>query len=549
MLGGNIYKNDNDIFSHILGIGFEFETNFISKLSLNEDKTILVNSNISPRSIRDKILNQTASIFDEHYVKINYLNEKNKLEYLEYLNENESDTVKFQITNDISIYDFTELLKTMYECESNTHHKNELYTYKTSDEKEYIIHFTDEMQDFCYSFAGVEWITTYLNQIPNANIIMEKYCDSCKKIINHLIDLEKIKGNLYILNETTNKREKIGNSKNRYLYHKPNTNLYYLQTDDDLNDFSNEVSKKSLTLLDIPIIPQMTFSCNIIYTIDIIKNILNNNINNFNKSKNIITKMKNEYQIVLLLEKMCNELIIDYDNQDKYYKINNNKNNLNENNLYKIILNYLFLFFYKLYYYINDYTNQERMEEEDYFKNYLSFNTRHSNSELLKEVKNNISKIHTLKDTEKMLESLTYLFTNKKVLIKYLYKNNKCNLNISPDILSNKYKGDPNISFKSYFNKLLKGKDWLLTIDNVSTKFNLKNNIVIIENRFFSEELKVIYKNITNINVKDNYTLKNMIQFVKMTDKLVNSFKNTSSFKKIKNKYTVNKTRKNLKKK
>jgi hypothetical protein len=72
MLGGNIYENDNDIYSHILGIGFEFETNFISKLSLNDDKTILVNSNISPRLLYDKIFNQTASIFDEHYLLISY---------------------------------------------------------------------------------------------------------------------------------------------------------------------------------------------------------------------------------------------------------------------------------------------------------------------------------------------------------------------------------------------------------------------------------------------------------------------------------------------
>jgi hypothetical protein len=430
----------------------------------------------------------------------------------------------------------------MYECENNTFNKNDLYTYKTKDGKEYNINFTDEMQDICYSFSGVEWITTYLKQTPNVNIIMEKYCDSCKKIINHLMDLEKIEGDLYIFNDTMNEREKIGNGTNRYLYHKPNTNLFYLQTDDDLNDFSNEVSKKSLSLLDIPIIPQMTFSCNIIYTIDIIKNILFNNMNIYKKSKNIMTKMKNELQIVVSLEQMCNELIIDYDNQDIYYKINDEKN------LDKIILNYLFLFFYKLYYYINDYSLQERTEEEDYFKNYLSFNTRHSNGDLLKEVKNNISKIHTSKDTEKMLDSLTYLFTNKKVLGKYIYKNNKCNLNISPDILNKKYKGDPNISFLSYFNKLLKGKDWLLTIDNVSSKFNLKKNIVIIENRFFSEELKVIYKNITNINVKDNYTLKNMIQFVEKTDKLVNSFKNTTSLINFENKLTVNKTRKNKKK-
>jgi hypothetical protein len=245
----------------------------------------------------------------------------------------------------------------------------------------------------------------------------------------------------------------------------------------------------------------MTYSCYIQDTLEIIKEILKTN-ETYRMGKKTMSIMKSEYNEVLFIEKGIDELIKNYnqDEEESVWKINAGE-------FYEIIKNYLFLIYYAIYYYINEYTKTDIEKNENYFKNFLTFNVRHTNVDLYKTIKNLFAmhfkkelKGKNAKDKSRIInKNVRLLSFEKSIIAKYIYRtnNNNCRLNISPHLIKKEYLGDPNISIESYFDMLDKNKDWFDNIHNQSTQYDLVDHKVIIENRYFAEEIAVVIKNIT----------------------------------------------------
>jgi hypothetical protein len=103
--------------------------------------------------------------------------------------------------------------------------------------------------------------------------------------------------------------------------------------------------------------------------------------------------------------------------------------------------------------------------------------------------------------------------------------------------------GNPAVSFLSYFKYFenpasKKNHDWLVAskLDSYSTTFDLKNDEVLTENRFFRYEISLLLRNILNKNFsKDSITVKEMHELVyelyKKTNTMVNLEKNPAKKK------------------
>jgi len=177
--GGSLISDKT--FKKILSIGYEFETHDLAKLSLHSNKKSLINSDLTLRSLKNKIDRNSVKIIDDNYLSVRIpivkeenspvINEEEEEEvdeenmdeedlefmkafkyeielekyendsYLEYFNENRKhdnkDTIKFQITNDISEEDFDSMLKEY--CKNLTIPKNDMYIFKTNKKYFYLL--------------------------------------------------------------------------------------------------------------------------------------------------------------------------------------------------------------------------------------------------------------------------------------------------------------------------------------------------------------------------------------------------------------------------
>jgi hypothetical protein len=190
-------------------------------------------------------------------------------------------------------------------------------------------------------------------------------------LIRHLDDFVPIHGNVVLTDGHTD--FVIDKPETRILFHKPGTNLNYLQT-----HVSRVLDKKTLTLDDVCVTPQMTFASHISKVFPVAKTLIKDTI------RSIVSHAKTFDQTLNILDKVetcVKKLIRSYNsNAPKPLRIvEGNKNRV----VVKEIHHLLMLMFYKLYIYINLYDPKG----EAYFKDYLIVNVRHSNYMLYKELK------------------------------------------------------------------------------------------------------------------------------------------------------------------
>jgi hypothetical protein len=152
----------------------------------------------------------------------------------------------------------------------------------------------------------------------------------------------------------------------------------------------------------------------------------------------------------------------------------------------------MFLIIYKLFTYLNSYVKNEG-EEANLLKYWLPFAVRHYNYNLFLELKKVIKNAFNTDDTNAST-IINQILDDKILNIMYdspAIKNKKTKLNIevkNDADLQSKYYGDPLFSIKSYFEYFDKfNADWLEAngVDEKSTKFDLKNDVIIIEFRDF----------------------------------------------------------------
>jgi len=553
--GGDL--SSHPTFKKILSLGYEFETHDIIKFSLHDNGTSLVNAETILRTLKRKINDKQISIVDDNYLELKvkfegditteeeeeenealldeYMEafqdeaeEEYEREYAEffekgsksksrdedmttvreYFNEkrkgDNTNNIKFQVTNDIGDVEFAKMLKTR--CKSLTIPKNDMYIFKANGGKTYDIKFTRGLPD-CPTVSGVEYVVTYYNpKRDNSNVIVDTFIDACSRIIDHLADMKKVSGELMISkNNEKSEYETIGHLKtHRHMYNKEGTNLYYMDSYDD--EESDEWVTKRQTLNDVMFTMQMTFRCHAYDAIDIMKQILKQNPANARHARAFIREQKDELLCLEILEGMVNQLFVRFD-------VANNTNIMDNTNTSKTLKTYVFMILYKIYYYVAGHAKILYDRDGTYLKDYLSFASRHSNHELYERVKHILNK--------------KFKVTDKKKILKLFYQ---------PDILNPVYEdlepddkdldeegnflygdplndvlektdanyGNPMYSMGSYFKHIEENDvDWFheAKLDIYSTTFGLTNDNIMFECRHFANEILVYLRNQVDKNI------------------------------------------------
>jgi hypothetical protein len=557
--GGGL--NAHDIFKNILSIGFEFETHDLAKLSLHQNGKTLINSDISLRVVKTKMATGDIKIADDNYLLIkipiildkeskvedvdehmnelqqDFLEEFEDLEeedtkdvsYLEYLNENRKDdnkeTIKFQDTNDIGDVGFGDMLEK--ECDDLKIPKNNMYFFKANSGKMFDIKFSESME-MCKTFSGLEFVVTYYKpKQNNPNILVDTFVDACSRIIDHFGNLKKTSGSLMI-KKGKNEFKTIGQLEgNRRLYNKPGTNLFYMDTYDTDKWKKGRATR---TPKDAVFIPQMTFKSNALHTLDIIKELVNKDAR-FKVGRNAIEQHGIEYDDVIRIEKMVDN-IIEVFNKTASRKISST------NGMGKVLKFYLFLFFYKLTKYV-EYHSKILFGEDDYLKDYLSFSSRHTNYTLYMRIKEIMAEHYDVTRTKELVA-----FFYQPEILKSMYELSEFTEDdydengeykyTDADVIDlpkrSKNYGDPMYSLRSYFtyfeDPVTKKKgdrdyetanDWFVDsgIDIYSTMFDLKNDEVLIENRYFRYEIGLWLRNNVSQDIHtDELSIREMFMLV-----------------------------------
>jgi hypothetical protein len=593
--GGDIDKHN--IFRKILSIGYELETLSLAKFTLittdNENEAILLNTDTNSKDYEKMMKLQNGNEDDnddeededdeddyDYYANrleetleidayttesLNRQNKQNKqnkqTKQGKIVNPTplvKADDTTFLVANDMAVTKFTKYLNTFCNINdnantANTHNtktdsdlidKNDLYTFETENNGKYKLNFETWAKKDCGMFSDVEWIMTYYNPKQNKNIILNTFINVAKNLIFHLNQLEKQTGRL-IMNFSEDDKEIMKKSEIRNLYHLPNTNLYYLQT---------HLIDKQLDIDDICFVPQMTFSCHIKDMVDIFKELAKDSINNFENYKRIADQ---RIEVIGTIEKCVNKLFENYNRSSPIVtltKTNTNVDNKSHEHktkttvklklvesrnktLIKSIKNYLFLFLFKLQRYFNFYLTDEKVKNKSktakYLKDTLFLNSRHTNYEIYKAIKQLIAEYFkqynpNIKLSDGELASIIQkLVIQQHVLEEFLlddFNNIRKNAFLITNKLEKTHKnyGNPHYSLVSYFdffenpidnttrrndkNELF--HDWLQYdgVDNYSSTTDIKNNIVLTEIRSFARMLVSYMYSIADEEMKKNMT-------------------------------------------
>jgi hypothetical protein len=399
--------------------------------------------------------------------------------------------------------------------------------------KEYELKFIE--MSHCYIFSGLEIIVTYLKpRARNTNIILETFGDACSRIIDHFSDVTKTKCNLYLHNDDNEK--KIGNIDSRYLYHKPGTNLYYLQTYDRIN------SNKKQSLGDTIFIPQMTMRVYAWNAIEVMYSILKHTNKKYTKNRKNLEPIHTD----LYYFKETLEATIDL---IESYNVNAKRKISLETRPGKCIQLYVFMIITKIFMFVRNYLPNLKDDPSSYLKDYMSFLPRHSNYVMYMRIKQ-IMQSHFRIVEKTAIKDILTLMNQPAVLLKLFSEPEERDAiqNIAVSKGDEDY-GNPNVSFISYFHYFenpaedeeedeeeiekdsdsvtskqslqilmnlnkYKKNDWLKRnkYDIFSTEYPLIKDALLFENRLFSKELYVYMKN--KINTRLNYlSIKNMKPF------------------------------------
>lgn len=462
--------------------------------------------------------------------------EKEKDSYLEYFFESrEKDTqhdrenTKFQLTNDNSEIYFSTLLEN--KCKDLAKkgiQKNEMYLFKTRKGRTYRIQFTDNSSEYCGSFSGLEVVVTYYKpkverqyvvKSENPNIILDTFVDAISRIIDHFANLKKMRGTFLVADDRIHYSPLGSYDNKRELYYKPGTNLFYLSTYDE-KDLT-----KTKNLSSARFAPQMTFRCNTFDAIEIMKEILTLDPS-FKLGKKLKREHKGEMETITDVERVIDQLIAKHNEEHSDHIIHVNSNSE------KNFRTYFFLIYYKVYSYILGHSeilkNPEDLkqgEDKTYLKDYLTFASRHSNSVLYERVKELAKELYGITD-------LKGLFFDAKICDSLYEMDEKDydedgNYKYTDPTATHLQKdeenyGNPMYSLSSYFDYLETASkdeedDWFVAakLDIFSTTFDLTDDKILLENRYFAKEFILFAKNMLSPKYSGNYmTLSDMAKMI-----------------------------------
>jgi hypothetical protein len=516
---------------HILSIGYEVECGILMKLTRSEvensDEIILFNSDTArkdilefkkfeenPEDIDDDIIERLEEMVEDKIYDDNGKVDKN---------------ATFYITNDIAMSPFIKKLDTVCHYPSdekikthsftednvdNTEEKNDLYIFRDTKGKEYKIHFLfSDKNTNCSTHSNVEWVFTYYKPQRSKNIIVDTFTNMIKNLLRHLSDLKPINGNFIMKYMDRNDEQTeliIAKPEKRILYHKPDTNLYYLLT---------QVYDKPFTIDDACSVFQMTFSSKGENIMKVMIALLTETLNSIPVFTTYITA---KLDILLSIQKCVDELVDNYNKTATKHKLvaNRQQNKIRID----IIKNYLCLILLKIKCFF-DFKNADKPVK--YLKNLLFFNCRHSNYVLYLALKRKIEKMFDVKSAVAIgiIKKIVFQPDFLKQIISPHVQLRRGVFSMSNTLdKSHKNYGDPIYSLVSYFDffeepvdnesnrSVNSGKilyyDWLeyKSIDDYSAKMDLKNDIALVECRIFQKLLSSYVYSIADAELKEQMT-------------------------------------------
>jgi hypothetical protein len=445
---------DHDVFKHIISIGYEFETHDISKISMTNNDFIV--SNISMQGLKDRVQSGDAVKSGNHlYSFYNY-----RTEYID-----DPDMDGDDVNPDIMMHTTVDFGESHFDTSLLPHciglqDKNKMYALKLK--KTYPITFPGSLADLtefpCSNFTGVEWIVTYYKPPSSSSIILNTYIDACSRISEQLDQCEKQTGS-FIIRST---KEVVG-YKHRHVYHKPGTNLFFLQRNDGID---TRTGRNTFSLNAITIVPQMTFCANVSHAMQIM-------------CQMITLQPLKQTSMTKSLKKIQDEFVAVYECTASLFP--------HKNAIVQKCICLLSLILYKVVTYVNNFS-VGTVGPDDYFKDVLTFSVRHSNAVLYKRLKELLEETHLSMDIVQ-LDAIEKLYKHSVTAVKFPSQ---------PEGF-----GDPTVSFRSYFDYMdQKGTDWLedTGIVKFSAMYEFKHDNLMIEHREFGPTIATMMKD-RNINV------------------------------------------------
>jgi hypothetical protein len=497
---------ENDVFKHIMSIGYEFETHDLAKLSLSEPtaaaadgQAMLVHSAYNIPSLSEEGMTK----LDDNYYGIE--EKKTGLKFNEYVLEpykpdgrtsddipGKYNTMMF-ITSDRGLNDLQEIIyKTCAKRENKGRPKNDLYAFVSDDgAQKWPIHFTEDITRECSEFSGVEFIITHYNPKMETgrreNIIMDTFLKSCHIIFEHLLTFkERIPGKL-LFNGT--KPKVLGQVKPRMLFKKCDSNMFYLDTSDV--EYISAAARDKFAIRQAAFMPQMTFRAKIEHIIPVIKQMLL--YTDYRATQNV-RDLRDEYKVVSDVESCVDKLLA----KEAAKRSTRGRD-------FQIVRTLLFLILYKVFMYVESYKKSDAKESENYFKNHLGFASRHRNHDyyvLLKKY---------LGGWTKSPKKLFLEIINQPDIVQtYMLKDQPEVFSRKiPRMNSRKY-GDPSYCWVSYFlffekNSTDYTKEWFVAsrIDTKSTVFPIPDDeSVLLENRLFHNCISAFSQKELKISIK-----------------------------------------------
>lgn len=440
------------------------------------------------------------------------------------------ENASFSITNDIAMYPFSKkLMKSCYypsqdiqssskrtSHKDHTKEKNELYIFRdTTTNQDYKIEFLFQSDRECYEHSNVEWIFTYYKPRRRINVVVNTFVNMIQNLIRHVKDLIPIRGNfIFKYKDADDKAQEliIDKPTERTLYHKPDTNLYYLL---------NQAVDKQFTIDDVCIKSQMTFGAKTEYIFTILETLFNN------KKASIPTLseiLKNRLDNIRRIKKCVDMLIDEYNKISEHKLVANRRSDPSVD----ILKNLLFLILYKIdrYYYFKS----SGMQGKKYFKDVLAVNCRHTNAVLYEELKTHLKKILGVENTTivSIIKAIILQPKPMNLMVGTMKEHLRKGVFLSSNKLDkkNSHYGDPLYSLVSYFdffedpiNNTLASVsessnvepsifDWLeyKKIDVFSSRQDIKDGVLLIECRNFQEMISMYAYSIADSELKEQMT-------------------------------------------
>jgi len=466
----------DDVYKHILSVGYEFETSNLIKLNYQPNGEF-VNSDLARTFTNNIPLN------DQYYKVIH------SGEYIEYVSDVDMDgdtpnkKIVMNTLNDISTPDFQmNQLKPL--CVNKN--KNSMYSFQTPTHK-YPIYFSSFLNNLpCYTLSVTEWTVTYYSPPLSKQIIIDTFTDALKRILNLLQSLKEVHGSFHIKHD--NQWMKIKGTK---MFHYPDTNLFFLHAVNYAN--------RTAPLMEEVFQPQMTFKVECQHLIKVIKHFLNIPMIENEKAWSIKKMLKGYYEDVVTTDECVQKLFENVENTEEVQKA-------------KV---YLFLILYKLSIYVYVHNN---LNGNVYLKDSIGFLARHSNLVFYQRILELIGK------------KKLYSILDQPDIIKMIYpkKHKAPTADFDTDL------GDPTKSFMGYFKFMetpIEGEvdEWLMynKIDGYTAQYELKDDLIMIENRLFHHELLEVLKNkniVKNkfLNFRKIPDILKGLDHVNMTDQIYN---------------------------